>query len=108
MIALEANLGTIWDPFWTPKSLQNRPQIGSEPSQNPMLAFDRHPGPAKIDLSTNMTPTWLQNGPHMGSPKLLFWRFLGRETIRILSDLDENKLGGRVARAEFDFEDPGG
>ena len=33
---------------------------------------------------------------------------MGRETIEILSDLDENKLGGRAGRPEFDFEGPGG
>ena len=37
-----------------------------------------------------------------------FWRFLGRETIEILLDLDENKLGDRAGRPEFDFEGPGG
>ena len=44
-----------------------------------MLVFDRYPGPPKINFSTNMTPTWLQNGPQMGSEKLVFWRSLGAQ-----------------------------
>ena len=38
----------------------------------------------------------------------LFGGFLKRQTIEIPSDLDENKLGDRAGRPEFDFEGPGG
>ena len=44
-----------------------------------MLVLERHPGPPRINFSTNMTPTWLQLGPQMGHQKLLYCRFLGAQ-----------------------------
>ena len=38
-----------------------------------MVFFERHPGPPKINFSTNMTPTWLPNG----SPKTSFLEVFG-------------------------------
>ena len=70
MIALETDLGTILAPFWTPKSLQNRSKIGSEPSQNPCSFLN-----AIQDLQKPFfRPTSPQHDPNLG-PK--WTRFLG-------------------------------
>ena len=55
------DFGSILDPQIALKSTPNRFRTVS----NLMLIFERHPGPPKINFSTNMTPTWSQLGLQM-------------------------------------------
>ena len=59
LIALDTDAGPILDRFWNPKSLQNRPKIGSErcPASCSFLK-------AIQDLQKSiLEPTWPQHGP---------------------------------------------
>ena len=57
MIFVEADLGTIFDPFWIPKSLQNRPQLktharfGTPSRTSKNQFFDQ--------LDPNLAPKWV-------------------------------------------------